>query len=267
MTRRRSNRSLKTLLAGLIVIGGISCVTVSGTLAMFTSQESNVSGTIASGTLTLQNAVNGGGACTSYGAADAQNQNAGCTALMTSSTTSYPVAGRQTVQTKVAITDNGSLDATDLTLYMPSCNPSFTTSPGSYTTPGATVVGGGNACMPLSDSSSSPAEDGLQMTIEETTDSTYGTIKDCWWDGDLTLTTTPYAGACTGAPSYSTNILNSFGNFAQNATNSSAVLDFGAGPKAGATRYFLVTITMPTNASNTLQGEEAIFDLTWRVST
>jgi hypothetical protein len=271
--RRRRNRSLKTLLAALIVIGSICCVTVSGTYAVFTSQETNVAGTIASGTLTLQNSVNGGTACTSYGGSDAQNYNTGCTALATNTTTYYPVSGVQSVVTDVAITDSGSLTPSslpqDLTVYMPSCNPNFLTSPSSYTSPSAGVTGGGNACMPLSDSSGSPSEDGLQMTIHET-DSSYSLSNastKCWWDGDLTLTTTPYAGNCTGAPGYSTNVLNSFGNFAQNATSTAAMLDLGTWPTTSTTRYFVVTITMPTNASNTLQGEEAVFDLTWRLST
>ena len=91
MIRRRRNRSLKTLLAALIVIGSICCVTVSGTYAVFTSQETNVAGTIASGTLTLQNSVNGGTACTSYGGSDAQNYNTGCTALGAPRTLTFAV--------------------------------------------------------------------------------------------------------------------------------------------------------------------------------
>ena len=51
-----------------------------------------------------------------------------------------------------------------------------------------------------------------------------------------------------------------------NLNTVTSALDVGAGPAAGATRYFKLGMQLPTNASNTLQGEEALFALTWHMT-
>ena len=44
-------------------------------------------------------------------------------------------------------------------------------------------------------------------------------------------------------------------------------LDLGAGPVHGASRYFIVGVMVPATASSTLEGREALFSLTWHMST
>jgi hypothetical protein len=55
--------------------------------------------------------------------------------------------------------------------------------------------------------------------------------------------------------------------FAANYNSSSSALNLGSGPVAAATRYFVIGMELPTNASNTLQGESATFPLTWHMTT
>jgi hypothetical protein len=44
-------------------------------------------------------------------------------------------------------------------------------------------------------------------------------------------------------------------------------LALGTGPAAGASRYFIIGMQLPGGASNALQGEEALFGLTWQLAT
>lgn len=243
--RPRSSASLKLVLALLIAIGGLGSITVSGTYALLLSGETNANSTIASGTLTLVNTV-GASICNSYGAGSSGNVNNACSTLMTSSTLRYPGAAAATAQ--VRIKDNGSLDAAHLSVFMPSCT--MTTSPGA-----TGHTNGGNPCTAQFTAS---VPTGVQMTIQET--DSLGTATTCWYPVNA-------AGTCLSAAGYAGAIPNSFGSFATYATSAASSLDLGAGPAHDQTRYFVVSVFLPTNASNTLQGEQANFDMTWRVST
>ena len=222
---------LKLVLAGLIAFGGLSSLTVTGTFALLTSEESNHGSSVASGTLTFTNTVNTGTACTSYGGpASPGNVNSSCDALITSATQNYP--GTPITPVQVNIANNGSLDGADLSVYMSSCTASAT--------PGAPAPGGANPC----------ATNGAQFYVQETTST--GTPTTCWFPSA--------AGSCAFAA-------NSLRVFATNYTSATSSLDLGAGPAHGQTRYFRIGMQLPSNASNALQGEMAVFNLTWHLST
>jgi predicted ribosomally synthesized peptide with SipW-like signal peptide len=246
---RRSTRRLKATLAGLIVIGGVSCITVSGTYAVFTSQESHVTNKVTAGTLLLTDGVSASftttptTTCNSY-ATGTTNANASCTSLISSSPLQYPGT---TATTYLAMKDSGTIDGLTLSLYMPTCT--STTSPSS-----TGHTGGGLACQTITDNS---VADGLQFVIQETNASNSPTY--CWYP-------VAASGTCSAATGYSTALPNSFGNFAQHLTSTAHTLSLGSGPTAGTTRYFTVSVIMPTNASNSLQGEEALFGLTWHLA-
>ena len=213
-----------------MVIGALTSVTVSGTFALLTSQESNARSAIASGTLTFSNTVSTGSACFSYGGPSSPgNVNSSCQALITSATLNYP--GTAAV-VPVKITNDGSLDAAGLSVYMPSCTMAAT--------PGAPSPGGANPC----------AVNGAQFYLQET-DST-GTPTTCWFPSS--------PGACTFAA-------NSLQQFAANVNTTSSALSLGSGPAHGQVRYFQVGLQLPVDASNSLQGEAAVFALTWHAST
>lgn len=222
---------LKKILAGLIAFGALSSVTATGTFALLNSQESNAGSSVASGTLTFSNTVNTGTACLSYsGPSSPGNVNSSCDALITSATQNYP--GVAITPVKVTIANNGSIDASDLSVYMPSCTASAT--------PGAPTPGGANPC----------AANGAQFYLQETT-STWTPTK-CWFPSG--------AGACAFAAS-------SLFVFASNYLATTSALDLGAGPAHAQSRYFLIGMQLPSTASNALQGEAALFNLTWHMST
>lgn len=224
--RSSSTWLLKKVLATMIVIGALGSVTAGGTFALLNSQESNPGGTVASGTLTFSNTVNTNSACFSYnGPASPGNVNTGCDALFTSASLNYPGTP---LTAKVTIANNGSLDASDLSVYMPSCT--------AVATPGAPTPGGGDPC----------AAGGAQLYLQET-------------DASWTPTACRFpsgAGACAF-------VADALSVFAANYTSTATALDLGAGPAHGQSRYFIVGLQLPSNASNTLQGQAAQFGLTW----
>jgi hypothetical protein len=229
--RASSTWFMKKVLATLIVIGGLSSLTVTGTFALLTSQESNARSTVASGTLTFSNKVSTGTACLSYsGPSSPGNVNTGCQALITSATQNYP--GVPISPVSVQITNNGSIDAASLSVYMPSC----TAAP----TPGAPSPGGGDPC----------AVNGAQFYLQETTSS--GTATTCWFPA---------------GPTTCVFNANSLRVFAVNLGTTSSALNLGPGPAHGQTRYFKVGMQLPATANNNLQGEAAVFALTWHIST
>lgn len=228
--RRKSSRRLKQILLSLMAIGGLSFITATGTFALLNSEQSNHGGMVSSGTLTIDNVANGATACFSYtGAGASGNANPGCNALFSSASLNYP--GTPAVAT-VNIKNSGSIDASDLAMYMPSCTVAAT--------PGAPAPGGGDPC----------AAGGAQFYVQET--DSLGAATFCWYPDNA-------AGACT----FQANSLNVFAVNGNTLTNA---LDLGAGPAHGATRYFKIGLQLPTTASNTLQGEEAVFALTWHMT-
>ena len=163
---------LKKMLAALIVFGALSSVTATGTFALLNSEERNTHSGVASGTLTFDNVVNTGTACFSYGGPSSPgNANTSCQALITSATLNYP--GVAITPVKVTITNDGSIDAGDLSVYMPSCT--------AAATPGAPAPGGADPC----------ATNGAQFYIQETTST--GTPTQCWFPSAV--------GACSFAAS------------------------------------------------------------------
>jgi predicted ribosomally synthesized peptide with SipW-like signal peptide len=229
--RTSSTWLLKKVLATMIVVGGISSLTVGGTFALFNSQESNAQSSIASGTLTLSDTVTSGSAtaCFSYGAGSSANVNNTCEGVFAMSAQNYPGV---TAKAEVTILNNGSLDGTDLSLYMPGgCATVATT--------GAPSPGGGDMC----------ASTGALFYVQET--DMAGTPTKCWYPSAAGTT-------CTVTSTLST--------FKTNFTSTIAALDLGTGPAHGASRYFEIGMQIPSTATNTLQGEAAQFGLTWHIT-
>ena len=79
-----------------------------------------------------------------------------------------------------------------------------------------------------------------------------GTPTTCWFPSAV--------GACAFAA-------NSLQVFATNVNSTSSALSLGGGPAHAQTRYFKIGLQLPSDASNSLQGEAAVFGLTWHLST
>lgn len=221
---------IKKVLLSLLAVGGLTFLTYGGVFAVMSGDLTNRGSTIASGTLTFSNNVNPSlTVCISNaGPAVPGNVNSTCDALFTSSTLMYP---GQLATAKVTIKNTGTLDAKDLSVFMPSCTMTVT--------PGA-PAGGGDPC----------GVGGAQLYIQETDASWAAT--QCLWP--TTAATCPL-------------IADTLYSFAQNHPDITSVVDLGAGPAAGQSRYFIVGMELPTTSSNTLQGEEAVFGLTWHVTS
>lgn len=216
----------------MIVIGGISSLTVGGTFALFNSEESNPGSSIASGTLTLSDTVTTGSAsaCFSYGAGSSANVNNTCEGVFAMSSDNYPGV---TGIAKITLLNNGSVDATGLSLYMPGgCTTVANTN--------APSAGGGDMCASA-------------LFYVQETDSN-GVATKCWYPAAAGVT-------CTATSLLST--------FRTNYTSTIASLNLGAGPAHGAAaaRYFEIGMQIPSTATNTLQGEAARFGLTWHITS
>jgi hypothetical protein len=228
--RQSSTWRLKKVLLSLIVLGGLSCFTLTSAFALLNGESRNTGSSISSGTLTFSNKVDLGSLCYSYsGPASPGNGNTGCDPLFSSATQMYPGTA---ATSRVTIANNGSLDAKDLSVYMPSCT--------AVTTPTAPSPGGADPCGVA----------GAQFYIQET-------------DSSFNATNCKYpaaAGACTF-------VANTLFFFKSSANSAPTAFDLGSGPAHGLSRYFVIGMQLPTNAGNALQGEEALFGLTWRMTT
>lgn len=225
---------LKKMLLSMAVVGAFSCFTIAGTFASLTSDTRNNGGKISSGTLTFSNTVTT--TCSSFGAGSTNNSNPGCDALFTNATLMTP--GTPTTK-NVTITNTGSLGG-KLSVYMSSCSAAATPgapSPYSY-------VGGGNPC----DSG------GAQIYIEERDSSFSAGSASCVYPAN-----TP--GVACGFTASSVPY------FATVANTANSAVSIGVGPGAGASRYFVVGMQLPSTASDTLQGEEAVFTLVWNLAS
>jgi len=220
---------LKKVILSLLVVGSLSFLTYGGAFALMTGDLVDRGSQVASGTLTFSNQVNAGTVCVSNsGPASPGNVNANCDALFTSATQMYP---GQLATAKVTIKNNGSIDAKDLAVFMPSCT--------AGATPGGPVTTG-DPC----------AAGGAQFYIQETNAS--WVASKCWFP--TTVTTCPLTA-------------DSLNTFDQNYTDTTSLVHFGAGPTAAQSRYFIIGMALPSPANNALQGREAVFSLTWHLST
>ena len=228
--RHSSTWRLKKVLLSLIVLGGLSFFTLTSAYALLNAESRNIGSTISAGTLTFNNKVNLGSLCYSYtGPSSSGNVNTACDALFTSATQMYPGTA---ATSRVTIANDGSLDGNDLSVYMPTCT--------AVVTPTAPSPGGADPC----------AVAGAQFYIQET-------------DSSFNPTNCKYP-AAAGACAFAANTLFFFKSSANSAPTA---LDLGSGPAHAQSRYFVIGMQLPTNASNALQGEEALFTLTWRMTT
>ena len=228
--RQSSTWRLKKVLLSMIVLGGLSCFTLTSAFALLNAESRNIGSSISSGTLTFTNKVNLGSLCYSYsGPSSSGNLNPNCDALFSSATQMYPGTA---ATSRVTVANDGSLDAKDLSIYMPSCT--------AAATPTAPSPGGADPCGVA----------GAQFYIQET-------------DSSFTATSCRYP-AAAGTCAFAANTLYFFKSSANSAPTA---FDLGSGPAHGQSRYFVIGMQLPANAGNALQGEEALFSLTWRITT
>lgn len=230
MRSRNGTRRLKKILLSMMTIGSLSLFSVHFVFGALNTESTNAKSSISMGTLTLSDKV-GATTCLSFGgAASPANHNGTCSSMFSNSTLLYPGS---TATANVTVANTGSLDAA-LSLFMGSCT--ATSSPSAP----AAALGGGNPCT---------ASD-VSFYVEESNSAF--TSHTCLWP-------VPSASACgyTASTMY---------YMSQGANSETSAISLGALNHGGTPRYFIIGISLPTTASNTLQGQEADFSLTWRLS-
>jgi hypothetical protein len=234
--------------------GALATLTTGGTFAILKNEATNPGSIAASGTLTLSDQVGTGSVCLTQSASSNDNFNTGCLPLFTSADPYYYPGTYTTAN--VTIENTGSVQGKALYVWMPS-------TPGcTVTTTVSTLVdpnpGGGNPC----------ATDAFY--IQEDTDATFATAKECWYPG-------PTTGACTTPTTGSLSTFSStYNSYTANGGAAKLLLEIplpngklapASGIAAQASRYFVVGIAIPAGASNNLQDEAANFPLTWHLET
>src|SRR5579864_362088 len=86
-----SNRTVKKLLLSLIVVGVLGSFTAGGTYALLNGETTNPKASLTSGTMTMDNSVNGGSVCSSQVGSPTANVNTGCTTEFSSGLL-YPIS-------------------------------------------------------------------------------------------------------------------------------------------------------------------------------
>jgi hypothetical protein len=226
----------------------LTSLTVHMTYAVLTSQAGNNGSKIATGTLTLSNTVGTGTACLSQ--SGTSNVNTSCDVLLGPNPLWYPVsspatAGQASV-TNLTIKATGSLPASKLSLYMPSC----TAAPTSGAPVNPSPI---NPCCP---NGSPPCHVAGQSSLDfyvQETDSSFTTPTYCWYP-------VPATGACSLAD-------DTLGTFFGTYTTALTALPLGSGPAALGSRYFQIGIAEPVDGTNGLQGQAATLTLNWHMDS
>lgn len=248
--KRRDAGRLKKWLVGALFLGVLAYSGAGGTFSSFTAETNNPGSGIASGTLTLSEAVNQGSACYSYSGTNASgNTNSNCGALLTLANLEpgqWSISG----QTSSIVVDNtGSLPASTFALYAPSgtsCSDSATTTPGAS---GATDGGNLNFITPSQDNLCEHTD----LFIQETSGANYY----CWYGAQAGPTGSHTSGLCAEPMSVSLGAAVSNCNTATSLTLSSIPGNIAAGDTlsvtgGGTTCTFTVGASSytPTTAAN-----------------
>lgn len=247
-----SSRTVKKLLLSLIIVGVLGSFTARGTYAVLNGETRNPHDSIAAGTMTLDDSVNGGAACSSQ--LGTSNVNTGCTTVFSSgllypisSAAEPPLPSATTYASGiVSVKNTGSLPAT-LSTYLAACVASQTS--------GSPSAGGTNPCCP---GGTYPCTDGakgsLDFFIQECASATGSTCNS------------PLAGCLypISTSAACTFVDDSLGDFNTSYHDNTHYLSLGP-VAAGATRYFQIAVAEPSDAGNGLQGETATMSFYWHM--
>lgn len=228
----------RKILMSLMVIGGIASLVSAGTYASFNATTQNASSSFATGSLVLDRKV-GATSCFSVGAGTNTDTNANTTCGAVINDTTVKLDDPNTVGVESQVTadltiQNVGSTAGTLTLFAADADP---------------VTGGVQTCLSATNNGYWTGGTGnvcttATMTIQEYTSATF-----------LTKTATcafPFAASVCGAG-------------ATPSTLSATASTLGA-MAANQSRYYRVTVVLPSTAVDNLQGRRATFRLTWQLA-
>jgi predicted ribosomally synthesized peptide with SipW-like signal peptide len=216
----------KTYLKLLLVVGLLAVVGGgAGTFASFNAETTNAGNVFATGTMILSNSVNGATACLSSAANDAANANSSCDVVIDSATINAP--GGTVRSAHLTLENTGTIDATALKFWGTGC----------------ASVDGTASYTPTGDLCTA-----AQITVQET-GSNFTTPVSCVYGGSTVTNTCDFSAA-----SKTLNALPASGS----PSNLGAM-------SAGGKRYFVVSMQLPSSATNAVQNKKATFGLAWHI--
>jgi predicted ribosomally synthesized peptide with SipW-like signal peptide len=230
-----SKKRIKQYLMLLTVIGLVSIASGSGTFASFSAQTTNSGNTFAAGTLFLHNLANGTTTCTSESQTTGPNFNidpAGCGVLFTAD------LSQGSTTAHLALSNAGSLDSTDLLAGVPTC-----------------AWSKNNGASPTF--ISLPADcSGVNVTIQETTTSSYAVDKYCAYGPSIN------AGVDCTTPD-NTATLEALKTASQQLLTTAAA---STTLTAAQTRYYVIKVDPSgVGTGNALQNLKLTFDMSWHI--
>lgn len=219
-------KNLRKLMLSLLVVGIAAGVGV-GTFATFNAQTANPNNVFAAGTLVLSDTKLGGSACLSTGGANT-DINAGTCDQLLNLTVAKP---GDTGSAKLTLRNEGSLNATALKLFSNACVNADAAAEGFH--------GTGLPCGKI------------QLTVQQYSDAAFTTPAACLYGASS-------GASCTFADA--TKTLNAFStSFGSAATGLSA----GGAISSGASRYFEISVKLPSDAGNEFQGRQGTIGFNW----
>jgi hypothetical protein len=237
--------TLKKALLSLMVVGFISSVTAIRTDAILTDQIQNAGSTASTGTLTLEtNWTDNAGAnpqtCRSRDSTAVGNNTVTCAPMFTNATT-WP-GSTQTI--RLTVTNTGSVPASALDMWMPSC------------------TDGNTAGAPIQGLWGSPCGQDT-FSIQETA-SDFSTPVQCWWP-TRSLATCPALIDGTLGVFFSNYHAYPGDKLYSYASAPPQAVALGVG--AANARYFLITVGLPADDTGALQGRSLLFPLQFHIES
>lgn len=161
------------------------------------------------------------------------DSNSGCGSLVFTNYGRPQATAELAYTADVTISNQGSLPASKLTVYMQNC--------ATTNNPGEAYNGTGDLCTKL------------EMFVQEWTNATRTVPSTCWYG-------TAAGNTCTNPITDPSPTLSAFNGSASPLTLTGGLSAKGS---AGDTRYFTIGLRLPTAADNTYQGRIANFDFVW----
>jgi hypothetical protein len=215
----------RKVMIAVMLFGAAGAAVGAGTFASFSASTTNQTSTFATGSLTLSNTIDAGTACLSSAGGVDTNTNTGCDAVLASATGLKPGSTPSTAH--LTLTNSGTLTPSALQYAMSTCSPGDSAN--------VSVHGTGNPCT------------AIEIYVQEYTTSGFSTK----------------TGACI-FPVAASNCATDFSaasDALSNVPTSATTITGGL----ATSRYFEISVQLPSSAGNPFQGRKADFAFTWNI--
>jgi len=200
----------KKILLALMAVGAAAYFMGDGTFASFSAETSNAGSSIASGTLTMTNTVNGGTTCFSYNGVG--NVNPNCSAVLTLGNLAPGTFGGTTTggvavsgSSQIVVANTGSIDAAKFYLYAPQVTGTASANITDNATASATIGGSvavGATSITLASGLANALSLGTQVTLSGTSETVTLTADAAQSATTLSVSPTQFAHTTSNTVTY-----------------------------------------------------------------